>query len=446
MERSVQDVIIVGAGMAGLAAAYRLAAAGVRRLTIVEAGEPLGLTSRMGTEAYRNWWPDPAMTRWMNRSIDLLEAIDRRSGGAIGLTRPGYLFVANTPAALDGLVARAEAASAWGLGPLRRHPGAEAYVPASDGIAGCPDGADLLLGDALRGRFPFLGPAATAGLHVRRCGFVSALGLGTWLLDQARAMGATLRRGRVCAVEQRGGRVSGVRLESGERIAAGVVIAAVGPHLRDFARLLDLELDVRCELHGKVTVFDAPEVLPTGAPLTIWNEPVRLEWSAEEAAALAADPRRRGWLGELPPGVHLRRRGRDVQIIWTFERELIERPTWPPPFDPGLREVLIRGAAAMLPAMRGRFGRGEEAALDGGYYCKAADNRPLVGPLAVEGAYVLGALSGFGIMGSQAAAELLAAQLVGGRPEVDPAVADPRRLNAPGFAARAAAEAGSGQL
>ena len=41
-----------------------------------------------------------------------------------------------------------------------------------------------------------------------------------------------------------------------------------------------------------------------------------------------------------------------------------------------------------------------------------SDNRPLIGPTTIEGVYVLGALSGFGIMGSQAAAELLAAYLL----------------------------------
>jgi glycine/D-amino acid oxidase-like deaminating enzyme len=52
--------------------------------------------------------------------------------------------------------------------------------------------------------------------------------------------------------------------------------------------------------------------------------------------------------------------------------------------------------------------------VDGGYYCKTRENRPLIGPLPIEGAYVIGALSGFGIMGSQAAGELLAAHVTGG--------------------------------
>ena len=51
--------------------------------------------------------------------------------------------------------------------------------------------------------------------------------------------------------------------------------------------------------------------------------------------------------------------------------------------------------------------------LDGGYYTKTLENRPLVGPLPVEGAYVIGAVSGYGIMSAPATGELLARHVVG---------------------------------
>jgi glycine/D-amino acid oxidase-like deaminating enzyme len=65
--------------------------------------------------------------------------------------------------------------------------------------------------------------------------------------------------------------------------------------------------------------------------------------------------------------------------------------------------------------MREYFGSGAAAVVDGGYYCKTRENRPLVGPLAVDGAYMLGALSGYGIMGSHAGGDLLAAHVTGAR-------------------------------
>ena len=53
----VAEVVIAGAGMAGIAAAYQLAVrAGVPRVVLVDPREPLSLTSSKGTEAYRNYW------------------------------------------------------------------------------------------------------------------------------------------------------------------------------------------------------------------------------------------------------------------------------------------------------------------------------------------------------------------------------------------------------
>jgi len=49
-----------------------------------------------------------------------------------------------------------------------------------------------------------------------------------------------------------------------------------------------------------------------------------------------------------------------------------------------------------------------------GYYTKTKENLPVIGPLDVEGAYIVGALSGFGTMVSCAAGELVAAWVAGG--------------------------------
>ena len=87
---------------------------------------------------------------------------------------------------------------------------------------------------------------------------------------------------------------------------------------------------------------------------------------------------------------------------------------WPPTFDDHYPEILLRGLAQMIPGPSVYFGQGKLAHVDGGYYCKTGENRPPIGPLPVEGAYVIGARSGYGVMGSQAAAELLAAHIAGG--------------------------------
>ena len=108
---------------------------------------------------------------------------------------------------------------------------------------------------------------------------------------------------------------------------------------------------------------------------------------------------------------------------------------------------MLRGLTVMVPGLSVYVGRSPTVVVDGGYYCKVPDNRPLVGPTAIEGAYVLGALSGFGIMASQAAAELLAAWMLG-QPLPEYAGAfHPTRFDSPDYQAfLATTDSNSGQL
>jgi glycine/D-amino acid oxidase-like deaminating enzyme len=95
---------------------------------------------------------------------------------------------------------------------------------------------------------------------------------------------------------------------------------------------------------------------------------------------------------------------------------------WPPHFPPEYGEVVIRGLSVMIPGLSGAFQKMGQPYVDGGYYCKTQENRPLVGPLPVKGAFVIGALSGFGIMACMAAGELLSLHMAGNElPEYAPA-------------------------
>jgi glycine/D-amino acid oxidase-like deaminating enzyme len=67
----------------------------------------------------------------------------------------------------------------------------------------------------------------------------------------------------------------------------------------------------------------------------------------------------------------------------------------------------------ILPGMSAYFEKMPKPILDGGYYVKTKENRPLIGPMPVEGSYVVGALSGYGIMASNAAGDLLSSYIVG---------------------------------
>jgi glycine/D-amino acid oxidase-like deaminating enzyme len=398
------EVVIAGAGIAGIAAAYQLAVrAGVTRVVVVDPREPLSLTTSRGAEAYRNYWPGPddTMACFMDRSIDLLDALDHESGHAFELNRRGYVFLTADPAEANRLRTTAG--------------------PTTEFVAGAAD---------IRARYPFVTDRVVAMLHARRAGYMNALALGRWLLQRTLRQGVDLVRDEVIGLGVENHRFTGVRLASGSRIDARLLVMAAGPRLPEWAERLELAVPIVNERHGKISFEDEAVVVPRDAPLLIWNDPVELPG-----------------LGTFPAGVHLRPRGeRSVLGIWTYETS-VEEPRVAPVFPPEYADVVLGGLAVMIPGLRTYCGRSAVATVDGGYYCKTPDNRPLIGPTAIAGIYLLGALSGFGIMASQAAAELVAAHMLEKPLAVYAAAFHPARFDDPSYRrGLATANARRGQL
>ncbi|MCJ7830498.1 MAG: FAD-dependent oxidoreductase [Desulfobacterales bacterium] len=429
MSHSTAEVVICGAGIAGIAAAYHLTVKhGLRNVLLVDERPPLTLTSDKGTECYRNWWPGPgdAMVSLMNRSVDIMEDLARQSGNVFSMNRRGYLFATADSGRIADFKRAAEGSAVLGAGPVRYHTGRAgepAYAPAKpQGFDDPLTGADVITDRLLiRKHFPYLSEQAVAVLHARRCGWFSAQQYGMFMLEEARSRGCRLVRGRVEGVEMGGGRVQAVEVaqESGtDKISTDNFVVAGGPITRHVARLMDIDLPIFCELHIKVVLKDHKGVFPRDCPLVIWTDPIKLPWSQEERAALADSPETRHLLDEFPAGVHARPEGGAenpyILILWTYDTRPVE-PVFPLPLDAQYPEIALRGLSVMIPSLAAYFDRAAKPVLDGGYYAKTRENRPLIGPLPVGGAYIIGALSGFGLMASAAGGELVAAHLTGGK-------------------------------
>jgi glycine/D-amino acid oxidase-like deaminating enzyme len=419
MSATTAEVVICGSGIAGAAAAYHLVKRGITSVVLVDERPPLSLTSDKSAESYRNWWPGPgdSMVALMNRSIDLLEDLARESGNVFLMNRRGYLFATAQPEQVARYLRAADEAAALGVGPARVHRSAgDDYRPApAVGYEEQPTGSDVITDQRLiRRHFPYLAEDTVALLHARRCGWFSGQQLGMYLLERARARGVRLVEGRVERVETVGGRVAGVTIagRDGTRtLATPRFVNAAGPFVKDVGRLLGVELPVFCERHAKVAFNDTLGVVPRHAPMMIWTDPVRLPWSPDERAELEESESLRHLLDELPAGVHGRPEGggdSPVMLgVWTYDVEPMEA-RFPVEFDPAYAEIVLRGLTRPLPGLAAYLPRLPKCFVDGGYYTKTRENRLLAGPLPVEGAYVLGGLSGYGMMSSNGAADLLA--------------------------------------
>ncbi len=432
MAQTSANVVICGAGIAGISAAYHLAVKqSVKNVMLVDERAPLSLTSDKSTECYRNWWPGPgdAMVRFMNRSIDIVEELARESDNTFRLNRRGYLYATADEARSDEMRRAGEEAASLGAGEVRVHTRGGDYLPAlAEGFENQPDGSDLILDPALiRKYFPFLSERTVAVLHARRCGWLSAQQLGMYLLERAKERGVKFVDARVESVDTTGGCVRAVRLSDGTTIATDNFVIAAGPFLKQVGRLVGVDLPVFSELHTKVAFRDEVSAFPRNAPLLIWIDAQKLPWSDEERAVFAESDEALGLLNEFPSGVHARPEGGAASpmflVLWTYHTEHVE-PVLPIRFDPHYPEIVLRGLSTMLPSLQTYFGKTPRLTMDGGYYTKTQENRPLIGRLPVEGAYVIAALSGYGIMASCAAGELLAAHVTGSKlPHYAPAFA-----------------------
>lgn len=418
MPENQADIVICGAGIAGVSAAYHLAKLGVKNILLVDKGPPLSLTSDHSSECYRNWWPDPAMLALMNHSIDLMEKLADETGNAFQMNRRGYLYLTGDESKVPEIIERATRISELGAGELRIHrSGSAEYQPATlEGFHGQPKGADLILDPALiREHFPYLTGDAVAGLHVRRAGWLSAQQLGMTLLEGARKLGVRYESALIIGVDVDNEKIRAVKLADGRSISTKTFINAAGPMFKEVGKMIGLDLPVFTELHLKVAFNDNLGAVGRGAPLLIWDDIQELDWTDDERDFLLEEGL--DWmLDSFPSGVHTRPEGTGasqmILMLWEYQEKKIA-PTWPIPLDEKYPEITLRGLSRMIPALSKYFDRMPRPILDGGYYTKTPENRPLIGGTPVEGAYLIGALSGYGIMSACGAGDMLAGQITG---------------------------------
>jgi D-arginine dehydrogenase len=416
------DIAVVGAGIVGIAAAYCLAVQHKRsRLIILDEAQPMTLTSAQSGENYRNWWPHPTMTAFTDHSIALMEEIARRTDNRIHMTRCGYLL-STRDAKPDRLIAQLyDGYGAAADSSIRIHDGKGAAYqpPLSADWEAAPGGVDVLLDrDLIRQHHPYLDPAIAAILHIRRAGDISGQQLGQYMLEQIRAAGGRFVQARVTAIA-RGARF---RLDvdvngAAEAVSADILVNAAGPYAAHIAALHGEDLPIINVLQQKVAFPDKQRAISRQMPFAIDLDGQSIAWSAEERESLGADPALAPLLAPMPGNIHCRPDGGEggqwIKLGWAYNASA-SAPSRDPVLDGNFPEVVVRAASRMLPALACYAGAlPRERMHYGGFYPMTAENWPLIGAMRTPGAYVAGALSGYGTMSACAAGDLLARSVVG---------------------------------
>lgn len=236
------DVAIVGGGMAGLAAAWRLALSGVDVVLFdrAEIGNRGG-SSHGATRIFRFAYDDPVYVRLAQTALPLWRELESSSGRQL-LSITGGLDVGD-PAYLDAC----EAA-----------------------LRSCGARAERLRPEALRDRFPWIQAGHEEAVFSPDTGVVGADRALHAFADTARASGARIFEGTVCETVVPSGDSVEVRTRAGVWRARSCVIAA-GGWAAGLLERTGVEMPVRVT-REQVFYFRAP---PDAVPFIHRREIVR---------------------------------------------------------------------------------------------------------------------------------------------------------------------------
>ncbi len=395
MTQKQVEVAVVGAGIAGIATAYYLCTQfGRSSVLLIDPRQPMSYTSAQSGDNYRNWWPHPTMAAFTNDSIDELDRLAAESNDFFHMTRGGYV-----------LATRGEDVDAYrGAGDIE---------------------VDIVSGADIRTRFPALADDISNVVHIRRGGDISGQQLGTYMLQKLRDVGGRRMTGEVVGIDP-GYALTVSTPDGNEAINADVVINAAGPFVNRIAGMLGESLPIKNIYQQKIAFEDERAAIPRDMPFSIDLDAKTLEWSDEEKEFLESEEGLAWLTREIHGGTHCRpeggANGKWVKLGWAYNSRTSEPQedlANEPRIDPQFPEIVIRGAAAFIPSLRPYVDEPPKRFTHyGGYYTMTEENWPLIGPLNDDGAFVVGALSGFGSMAACAAGRLVATHAcVGALPE-----------------------------
>lgn len=372
------DVAIIGGGIMGCATAYNLLKCDDRLQVVVLEPDPSysRASTALSLSNVRIQFSLKENIEISRYAFEVLENFETEMTVADRVPRAGFQRVGNL-----FLVDAAGHAAAAAAMELQRSLGCE---------------VEWWSVEQIRHRFPLYRPEAmVGGTFGAKDGYIDAHGVLMGYRTKARSLGVVFQTDEVVAVTHGGGRVTGVRLGSGERISAHAVVNCAGAWAARVAKTAGVLLPV-VPVKRQVFVLDTA-VKPDG-PLPLTVLPSGLYFRTETG-------------GHLLLGKSMEEDAVGIDFSWDDKRFL--EILWPelaefvPAFDTA---KLIRGWAGL-------------------YAVNTLDGNAILGEWPeLHGFFLANGFSGHGLQQAPAVGRYIAECITGRAPALDLSIFDPRRI------------------
>jgi len=369
MHQSAAQVIVIGGGIAGLAAAWSLLCSGKVRVTLIES-EPSVFFKASGQNAaiFRPLEADRLLVDLATQSLELLEDLQRDASEPL-LRHTGLLMLSHNSTELERMAANAGAVGLaverWARSDLARR------------VAGLsPKGS-------------------TEGLHCPLAGVLDVHALGQTLLRKVTRAGGEVQLHQAAQrlLLSPSGQCIGVELGAGHRLHADAVVLCAGAASGRLSHELSAPLPL-LPLQRHLAIVEGEHGLLPDAPV-IWQTDPEIYFRRESGGVLVSP------CDETPSPAATAQP--QLSALFPLSERFLG-------VYPGLAGAQVRRFWACIRT-------------------KAPDNRPIIGPAPyVPGLFYLTGLGGFGMSCGLGAGARLAECVLHGRMD---AALDPRRFYLP---------------
>ncbi len=326
------DAVVIGGGIVGTATAFWLSKAGFKVILVEKRDGLSSLTTAASAECFRTQFTEKAMADIALPSVEMFEKfkdVVELPDIDIAITQKGYLFVTDDPDMMPDLKRAVTQYKTLGI-----------------------PGSELITGDDLHKRFPFLAPQALGATFNNRDGWISTHET-TYGFAKGSKNARFFIRTQVTGIQTDTDGVCAVETNKGT-IHTRMVVNCAGPYARIIGEMAGVTLPFRTVRRQKAFIRTASPMVPKDAPFTV-DLNNHGYWRPEAGGVLCA------WVDPNEPESAP---SDEPATDWDFAAESIHRASRLNPFFETIAEEL----------------KGDDIDVSAGFYVYTPDDKPVIGP------------------------------------------------------------------